>query len=127
MVSFTFVKGQTFSVETDTLVWQVDGLYDVAHDTTTTYSAKFVTNGHGNIDWIQTNDDSDFVVSSFTNNWQNFEQPGSIEYSVKLDGKKGKLVISRSSSGIEIAITILDNGQNMLPFIFKISTVTPKI
>jgi hypothetical protein len=121
------VKAQTLSVENDILEWQVDNLYDTAANVTSAFTCQFITYPDSKIAWVQKDNYTiEFNIRSTEGNWDDPDQAGSMEYSVKYEDKKGKIRISRSVDGIQIRMFFMEDDKNTMPYVFHVTALTKK-
>lgn len=128
LVTAGAANAQTLSIGNDTLVWEVHQLYDVEHDTTMSYSCKFITYKQNAVEWIQesTNHKTDFSIESFRGDWRDLSSDGFREFDINYQGREGKLWFGRSSGQLEIRMTFHENGRNAMPFVFHVQRFLKK-
>jgi hypothetical protein len=124
IISFAEAHSQVISIPTDTVSWQVDSLTDVAHDHSNSYTCTFTTYGTSKIVWMQSADNvTEFPIQAAAGGWGNPQAEGHTDYSVTYQAKTGKLWFERTADGIRIKMTFMENGENTMPFIFRVTSV----
>jgi hypothetical protein len=116
---------QEYNVKLDTLLWTVDQLVDKAANSASEFSCQFVTYPAGDVRWIQSDYTTNFSGSWESGSWTQLSQPGEIQTDVSVDGTSGYLKFSRNSVGLYVEMFFLENGENKMPFQFRVQNVMP--
>lgn len=122
------VTGQSLSIESDTLVWTVDRMTDIPHDTTIAYHCRFISYPDGKVVWAQPTDEylTEFTILRALSNWDSVASDGKKEYAVKYFNQRGRMLFERNAGNIEIIIEVNADGINSLPYIFHVQNVRSK-
>jgi hypothetical protein len=119
-------QAQALSMKSDAIVWHVDSLTDVRYDSVMAYTCQFITDQSGKFRWIQ--EDGTFVtefrIKTSTGTWTEVDKDGSRSLSVDYLDKKGAVQLSRVNGAIRVKIDYVVEGENALPYIFHVASVT---
>jgi hypothetical protein len=116
---------QDHDVKQDTLLWTVDQLVDKAANSTTDFACQFITYPSGEVRWIQSDYITNFSGSWRQSSWADLSVPGEIESNVSADGTRGYLRFSKDNNGFHVEMFFMEDGQNKMPFQFRVQTVMP--
>ena len=123
-----FVYGQ-LNPKTETIVWEVNSLYDVDYDTLSDYQSSFITYDESKIIWIQHGGQFvlEFKIQATKGTWVDVNSDGLFQYRTSLDGKVGTLTFERKNGSVSIGMNFEDDGRNQFPFVFNVSAVNKKL
>jgi hypothetical protein len=123
-----FVFGQ-LNPKTETIVWEVNSLYDVSYDTLSDYQSSFITYNESKILWVQHGGQFviEFRIQAARGTWTDANSDGVLQYRTSLDGKGGTLTFERRNGKVSIAMNFEDDGRNQFPFVFNVSAVNKKL
>jgi hypothetical protein len=118
------VQAQSLSIKTDILVWNANQLLDQVQNSTSDYTAQFITYGKSKIVWTQQNNyTNEFTIKSSSGTWDDPSTQGSIQYNVTLNGKSGTITLARTANGLQITTSLTDNGKNTMPYVFYVNAL----
>lgn len=113
-------SAQVVSVDTDEVKWTVSGLHDTHDDSKSDYNCYFISSSN-KLTWVQGDYVLEFTITRVTGSWKDLSKDGSKRYEVTLDDKAGEVVIKRKNADTTIEFTFLENGENVLPYIFFVN------
>ncbi len=110
---------QSLAIHTDTIRWTATHLTDKKTNATELNTCQFVTYGTHKMEWIQNNGAFKLIwnIINIDGTWPDTNQQGSVTLEIALDDQRGKMIISRTSTGV--AIELLINATNIS---YKIAT-----
>jgi hypothetical protein len=86
---------------------------------------EFTLRGSIELEWSQQNgaEKTVYEITGVTGSWTNLNEPGSVEYAVKLGTRTGKIVLYKNGNGtIRIRIETYRGNVNLVPFEFVVSS-----
>lgn len=104
------------------VTWKIATFYNAANSDTINRSCEFVVFDSGSILWKQNEGTKiyEFVVTTATGTWSNFDEDGSITYHVTRAGLNGTLRFQRDEGVVRIYMTFMQNGTNIMPYTFNV-------
>jgi hypothetical protein len=122
-----FAQTTEIDIKTSTLTWVSTEVYNPATDTHSAMSCVFTTDKETAIEWIQGNGRIryEMKIQQVEGNWPDINQPGTMEYQVKLNETPGTITITRTAEKISITLDF-KREQGDLHYIFKIADVNPQ-
>jgi hypothetical protein len=118
------VQGQQISIEGDVIEWSVDQLTDTKAGASMVFNCAFESHPGEKIVWIQEGgaNINEFLIQGTIGSWPDLDQDGRIVYQVSYMGKSGQIVLSRTGGVLELGMEFMEQGENSLPYVFRISS-----
>jgi hypothetical protein len=88
-------------------------------------NCKFISRPDGTVDWVQKNGAkvTPYTITGKQGSWQNISDAGEFTFSVLSGRLAGTLTFRRNTSGVEVEMTFVSAGKNVMPYKFVISNV----
>jgi hypothetical protein len=118
-------SGQAQTILESKTKWSSTSLFDSSTNASSQLRSYFIVDHATTITWVQKNGELsyNFTITEVSGQWNNINEPGSIEFTVSINGLTGQFILSRNEEGLRIKSTLLNNGVNEMPFDFIIDNV----
>lgn len=113
------------SIETHNLTWQVISFHNHSNNEDVTLASRFETSPQL-VKWIQKNGSVvyEFNITGKSGTWMNINNDGEFEMTVSFRDSTGTILFKRDQGVISITINIIKDGQALLPYTFKVSSIS---
>jgi hypothetical protein len=126
-IIYTCTWATAQSVDSSNLTWHVDGFHNKSNNEDVTLASRFETSPQ-QIRWSQKGGAFvyDFEVTGKTGSWTELQVDGEVTFEVTFRGQSGTIRFARTQGKITIETSILKDGQNLLPYVFTVSSTSTR-
>lgn len=116
------IQAQTLGIDTITC----NSLKAINNNTVVSIHNTFVVYGSSRIDWMPADaaETWSYQVTETAGAWTDLNQPGQVEFKVKLGSREGSVFLYRNAQGMRIRIDMYRGSVSLVPFEFIISGYT---